>query len=44
MPPVVEALEVFKKRVDVAWRNVVSGHGGVGLMIGLDALSGHFQT
>lgn len=43
MSPVVEVLEVFKKKVVVAWRNVVSGHGGVGLMIGLDALRGRFQ-
>ena len=27
-------LEVFKKRVDVALRDIISGHGG-GLMIGL---------
>jgi len=28
-------MEVFKKRVDVALRDVVSGHGGCGLVIGL---------
>jgi len=37
-------LEVFKKRVDVALRDMVSGHGGDGLMIGLDGLSGLFQA
>jgi len=42
---VVESLplEEFKKYVDVALRNVVSGHGGDGLVVGLDDLSGHFQ-
>ena len=43
MSPVVEALEVFKKRVGVTLRNMVSGHSGDGLMIGLDALRGLFQ-
>ena len=28
------SLEVFKKRVDVALRDVVSGHGGDGLELG----------
>ena len=37
------SLEVFKKRVDVALRDMVSRHGGAGLMIGLDDLSGFFQ-
>ena len=36
-------LEVFKKRVDVALRDMVSGHGGDGLMVGLGDLSGLFQ-
>jgi len=36
-------LEVFMKRADVALRDVVSGHGGDGLMVGLDDLSGLFQ-
>jgi len=27
------------KRVDVALRDMVSGHGGDGLMVGLDAVS-----
>ena len=36
-------LEAFKKCVDVALRNVVSGHGGDGLAVGLDVLSGLFQ-
>ena len=34
------SLEVFKKCMDVALRDVVSGHGGDGLMVGLDGLSG----
>ena len=29
------SLEVFKSRVDVALRDVVSGHGGDVLMVGL---------
>ena len=37
------SLVVFKKRVDVALRDVVSGHGGDGLMVGLGDLSGLFQ-
>ena len=37
------SLEVFKSRVDVALRDVVSGHGGGGLMVGLDDHSGLFQ-
>ena len=37
------SLEVFKKHVDVALRNMVSGHGGNGLMAGLDDLTGLFQ-
>ena len=37
------SLEVFRNRVDVALRDVVSGHGGGGLMIGLDDLRGLFQ-
>jgi len=36
-------LEVFKSRVDVALRDMVSGHGGGGLTVGLDDLSGLFQ-
>ena len=35
-------LEVFQNRVDVALRDVVSGHGGGGLMVGLGDLSGLF--
>ena len=38
------SLEVFKTRGDVALRDMVSGHGGGGLMIGLDGLRGLFQT
>ena len=33
------SLEVFRNRVDVAVRDVVSGHGGGGLLVGLDGLS-----
>jgi len=35
--------EVSQHRVDVALRDVVSGHGGGGLVVGLDDLSGLFQ-
>jgi len=34
------SLQVFKKRVDVTLSDVASGHGGDGLMVGLDKLSG----
>ena len=37
------SLEVFKKCVDVSLKDTVSGHGGDGLMIGPDDLSGLFQ-
>jgi len=33
-------MEVFKNHIDVALRDVVSGHGGDGLIIGLDGLRG----
>ena len=36
-------LEVFKKYVDVALRDMVSEHGGDGLRFGLDDLRGVFQ-
>ena len=36
-------LEVFKSRVDVALRDVGSGRGGGGLMVGLGDLRGLFQ-
>ena len=36
------SLEVFQNRVDVALRDVVSGHGGDRLMVGLGDLSGLF--
>jgi len=36
-------LEVFKKHVDVALRDVVSGHGGDALMVGRGDLSDLFQ-
>jgi len=35
------SLQVFKKCVDVALRDVVSGHDGDGLTVGLSDLSGH---
>jgi len=38
------SLEVFKSRVDVALRDVGSGHSGGGLRFGLGDLSGLFQT
>ena len=37
------SLEVFNKCVDVALRDVVSGHGGDGLMVGVDDLKGLSQ-
>ena len=37
------SLEVFKNHVDVALRDMVSGHGGDGLTFGLDDLRGLFQ-
>ena len=37
------SLEAFKNRLDVALGDVVSGHGGGGLIVGLGALSGLFQ-
>ena len=37
------SLEVFKKCVDVALREMVSEHGGDGLMVGLVSLRGLFQ-
>ena len=37
------SLEVFQSRVDVALRDVVSGHGGDGLTVGLDGLRGLLQ-
>jgi len=42
---VVESLflEVFKKCRDVAMREMVSGHGGDGLTVGLDNLRGLFN-
>uniref|UniRef100_A0A803XKN2 NADP-dependent oxidoreductase domain-containing protein n=1 Tax=Meleagris gallopavo TaxID=9103 RepID=A0A803XKN2_MELGA len=33
----------IKEDVDVAMRNMISGHGGDGLVVGLDDLSGLFQ-
>ena len=45
MREVVESpsLEVFQSRVDVAPRDVVSGHGGVGLTVRLRDLRDLFQ-
>ena len=37
------SLEVFKKRVVAALRDVVSGHGGDGFVVGLGDLRGVFQ-
>ena len=37
------ALEVLKSSVDGALRDVVSGHGGDGLLVGLGDLRGVFQ-
>jgi len=37
------SLEGFKKRGDVAQRDVVSGHGVGGLVVGLHDLKGLFQ-
>ena len=37
------SLEVFKNSGDVALRDMVSGHGGVGLVVQLDDLRGLFQ-
>ena len=38
------SLEVFKECVDVALRDMVCGHGGDVLMVGLDDLRGLFQS
>ena len=37
------SLEAFRNRVDVVLRDVVSGHGGGGLLVGLGDLGGLFQ-
>ena len=37
------SLEVIKKYVGVTLRDMVSGHGGGGLLVGLDNLSGLSQ-
>ena len=37
------SLEVFQNHVDVALRDVVSGHGGGRLVVGLDDLRGLYQ-
>jgi len=38
------SLEVFKNHVDVALKDMVSGHGGDGLTVGLGDVRGLFQT
>ena len=38
-----EFLRVFRKCIDVALRDLASGHGGDGLAVRLDDLSGLFQ-
>ena len=38
------ALEVLENCVDVALKDVVSGHGVDGLMVGLDDVSALFQS
>ena len=40
----VTAPEAFMNSGDVALRDVVSGHGGGGLVIGLEDLRGLFQS
>ena len=35
---------MLNNHVDVALRDMVSGHGGDGLMVGLDDLQGLFQS
>jgi len=37
------SLVAFKNHVDVALRDVVSGHGGDGSAVGLDDIRGFFQ-
>jgi len=37
------SLEVFRNRMDVALRDMDSGHGGYGLVVGLGDLRGLFQ-
>jgi len=37
------SLEMFKKHGDVTVRYMISGHGGDGLMAGLNDVSGLFQ-
>ena len=38
------SLEVFKNCMDVALRDIISGHGGGGLTVGLDDPRGLFQS
>jgi len=37
------SMEVFKKRANVALRDMVSGHGGIGLIVGLEILMVFFN-
>ena len=37
------SLKVFKKHIEVALKDMVSGHGGDELMVGLDDLRGFFN-
>jgi len=37
------SLEVFRNHVGVTLRDIVSGHGGDGLRVGIDDLRGLFQ-
>jgi len=37
------SLEVFKRRIDVELKDMVSGHGGDELVVGLDDLRGLFH-
>ena len=38
------SLEVSKKHTDVSLKNMVNGHHGDGLVVGLNDLSGVFQS
>ena len=40
MEQAAQGVVVFKKRVDVTLMDMVSGHGGDGLVVELDELSG----
>ena len=38
------SLEVFKNNADVALRDMINGHGGEGLTVGLDDVSGLYRS